>query len=173
MVLSLLERTRRNHALEHATLNLAGKRHPGAQLVGLSGPFGFTVYTSLTAKEIVPAAMEALKRLQSGEGSLRVHPNCGTNLVVTAGLTTLATLIGLKGEKRSSLRTYLDRLPHLVLLNVFALLAGPSLGEWVQANVTTDPNLAGVEIASVFTDNYSGLRRIRVRTRHATPQQAL
>lgn len=165
MFRSLLSRIRRNHALEHATLNLVGKKYPGAQSIGISGPFGFTIYTTLTAKEIIPAAMDALKRLQSGEGNLRVHNNCGTNLVVTAGLTTLATLIGMKGEKRSPLRKYLDRLPHLVLLNVFALLAGPSLGEWIQANVTTDSNLTGVEIASVFTDNYSGLQRIRVRTR--------
>ena len=167
MPISLLKRIRRNHALEHATLNLVSDKYPHAQLVGLSGPIGFTIYTSLTAKEIVPAAMEALKRLQSGDGGLRVHHNCGTNLVVTAGLTTLATLIGIGGKTKSPLRKHLDRLPHLILLNVLALLAAPSLGEWVQANVTTDPNLDGVEIASVFTDYYSGLQRIRVHTRYA------
>ena len=104
MFRSLFSRIRHNHALEHATLNLVSKKHPGAQSIGLSGPFGFTIYTSLTAKEIIPAVMDALKRLQSGEGNLRVHHNCGTNLVVTAVLTTLATLIGMKDELRRRLR---------------------------------------------------------------------
>ena len=164
MNLSLLDRIRRNHALEHATLNLLGRRHPGAQAMGLSGPRGFTIYTSLTAEEIVPAVMDALKRLKSGEAALRVHRNCGTNTVVTATLTTLATLLGIRGT-HPSLRKNLERLPHLILLNVLALLAAPPLAEWVQGTLTTDANVANVEIASVFTDYYRGLQRIRVHTR--------
>lgn len=164
MNLSFIHRIRRNHALEHATLNLLGKRHPGAQAMGISGPRGFTIFTSLTAEEIVPAAMEALKRLKAGEGALRVHRNCGTNTVVTATLTTLATLLGIQGTK-SSFRKSLERLPHLILLNVLALLAAPTLAEWVQGTLTTDPDVVNVEIASVFTDYYRGLQRIRVHTR--------
>ncbi len=164
MNLSFIHRIRRNHALEHATLNLLGKRHPGAQAMGISGPRGFTIYTSLTAEEIVPAVMEALKRLKAGESALRVHRNCGTNTVVTATLTTLATLLGIRGEKPSIGKT-LERLPHLILLNVLALLAAPTLAEWVQGTFTTDANVAGMEIASVFTDYHRGLQRIRVHTR--------
>jgi hypothetical protein len=164
MDLSWIHRIRRNHALEHATLNLLGKRHPGAQAMGISGPWGFTIYTSLTAEEIVPAAMEALRRLKAGEGALRVHRNCGTNMVVTATLTTLATLFGIRGTKQS-FRKHLERLPHLVLLNVLALLTAPPLAEWVQGTLTTDPNVVNVEIASVFTDYSRGLQRIRVHTR--------
>jgi len=166
MNLSFIHHIRRNHALEHATLNLLGKQHPGAQAMGISGPRGFTIYTSLTAEEIVPAVMEALKRLKAGEGALRVHRNCGTNTVTTATLTTLATLLGIQGTK-PSLRKSLERLPHLILLNVLALLLAPTLSEWVQGTFTTDPNVANVEIASIFTDYYRGLQRIRVHTRQA------
>ena len=164
MDLSFIHRIRRNHALEHATLNLLGKQHPGAQAMGISGPRGFTIYTSLTAEEIVPAAMEALRRLKAGESALRVHRNCGTNMVTTATLTTLATLLGIQGKK-PSFRQSLERLPHLILLNVLALLMAPTLAEWVQGTFTTDSNLANMEIASVFTDYYRGLQRIRVHTR--------
>ena len=150
MLTALIKRTRRNHALEHATLNLVSNSYPHAQLVGFSGPKGFTVYTSLTAKEIVPAAMDALNKLKTGQHSLRVHHNCGTNLVVTATLTTLATFIGIGGTTETRLRKNAERLPHIILLNVLALLAAPPLAEWVQANVTTDANMADVEIASVF-----------------------
>ena len=126
MDLSFIHRIRRNHALEHATLNLLGKQHPGAQAMGISGPRGFTIYTSLTAEEVVPAAMEALRRLKAGESALRVHRNCGTNMVTTATLTTLATLLGIQGKK-TSFRQSLERLPHLILLNVLALLMAPTL----------------------------------------------
>lgn len=165
MIASLIERIRRNHALEHATLNLVSREYPGAQLVGFSGPLGFTIYTSLTAKEIVPAAMEALKRLKTGDQHLRVHHNCGTNLVVTATLTSLMTLIGLKGKRKLSFWEAVERFPHIIVLNALALLVSPVLGEWVQVHVTTNPHVANVEIASVFTDYHSGLQRIRVHTR--------
>ena len=165
MLTSLITRIRRNHALEHATLNLVGHKYPHAQALGMSGPVGFTIYTSLTAEEIVPAAMEALKRLKAGEHALCVHHNCGTNLVVTATLTTSATLFGIKGKE--SLHKRLERLPHLILLNVIALMVAPPLAEWIQAHVTTDPDVGALEIASVFTDHQSGLQRIRVHTRQA------
>jgi hypothetical protein len=165
MLTSLVTRTRRNHALEHATLNLVARAYPNAQALGVSGPGGFTIYTSLTAEEIVPAAMEALKKLKAGEHGLRVHKNCGTNLVVTATMTASATLLGINGKATS--RQRLERLPHLILLNALALLAAPPLAEWIQAHVTTDPDVREMEIASVFTDHQNGMQRIRVRTRQA------
>jgi hypothetical protein len=87
--------------------------------------------------------------------------------VVTAALTTAATLFGAQGQRDRSLGQRLERLPHLVLLNVLALLIARPLGEWVQATLTTNTDVARVEIASIFTDQWSGLRRIRVHTRQA------
>ncbi len=165
MLTSLISRTRRHHALEHATLNLLSRAYPGAQALGVSGPRGFTIFTSLTAEEVVPAVMEALKRLKAGEQSLRVHKHCGTNLIVTATLTTSATVLGVGGQ--STFRKRLEHLPHLILLNVIALLLAPPVAEWVQAHITTDPNVSALEIASVFTDHQSGWQRIRVHTRQA------
>jgi hypothetical protein len=156
-----------NHALEHATINLLSRRYPKAQIVGLSGPLGFTLYSSLTAEEIIPAAREALRALRAGDVDLAVHENCGTNLVITASLTTLATLVGLGLRSRRSFRQFLERLPQAVLLNTVALVAAGPLARWVQANVTTNPDVGGVEIASFFTDYQGGLRRVRVHTRPA------
>ncbi|HQE91883.1 MAG TPA: DUF6391 domain-containing protein [Anaerolineae bacterium] len=164
MSVSLLTRTRRNHALEHATLNLVGLAYPNAQALGVSGPMGFTIYTSLTAEEIVPAAMEALKRLKAGEHALCIHKNCGTNLVITATLTAAPTLLGI--NSKATLRQRLERWPHFILLDVLALLIAPPVAEWIQAHLTTDPHVATLEIASIFTDHQGGLQRIRVRTRH-------
>ncbi len=164
MLAALFNRIRRNHALEHATINLVTQSYPMAKIAGFSGPLGFTLYTSLTAEEIVPAVRQSLKRLKNGEHNLRIHANCGTNLVVTATLTTLTTLFGVH-RKPVSAQKRLERLPHLILLNVLALLAARPLGEWIQSYVTTDTNLSDTEIASIFTDYQGGLRRIRVHTR--------
>ncbi|MBN2006131.1 MAG: hypothetical protein JXA21_22435 [Anaerolineae bacterium] len=165
MIISLLQHIRRNHSLEHATINLVTEQYPLAQVVGFSGPWGFTLYTSLTAEEIVPAVMKALQRLKAGESNLRIHANCGTNLAVAAMLTAGATLLG-TGKETSWLKR-LERFPQLILLNVLALMVARPLGEWVQAHLTTDPDLTQMDIASIFTDLQGHLRRIRVHTRQA------
>lgn len=165
MLSTFVNRIRCNHTLEHATINLITQRYPLAQVLGFSGPLGFTLYTTLTAEEVTPAAMQALKRLKGGETALRLHANCGTNMVVTATLTTLAALVGIGNSP--SFRKRLERLPQAILLSVAALLAARPVGEWVQAHVTTATDLAQVEIASIFTDYQGGLRRIRVYTRQS------
>lgn len=164
MLKTMLSHLRRNHALEHATINLSSQRYPGAKIAGMSGPLGFSLYTSLSADAVVPLVREALAALKAGQAHLAVHHNCGTNIVVTATLTTLATLMGIGKRTRRPVRRLLERLPYAVLLNTFALLAAPSAGQWVQSRLTTDPHVEGVGIGSIFTDYRGGLQRIRVHT---------
>ena len=165
MLKTLLGRLRRNHALEHATINLASQRYPGVNIIGLSGPLGFSLYTSLSADKIVSLVREALTALKAGHNHLAIHPNCGTNIVVTATLTTLATLLGLGKRTKRPVHRLVERLPYAVLLNAVALLAAPSAGQWIQSTVTTDPHLEGVEIGALFTRPHrGGLQRIRVHT---------
>lgn len=170
-----LERTRQNHALEHATINLLTRRYGGAHVMGVSGPAGFTLYATLTAEEIVPAAQAALDALKAGDHALAIHENCGTNLVITAGFATLATILGLgylpgrdgegdESQRRVWLR-FLERLPQAVLLNALALVFAAPVARWVQANVTTHGDVDDLEIASFFTDTQGGLNRVRVHTR--------
>ena len=103
MLLKLARRIRRNHALEHATINLLSRRQGDSQTVGISGPRGFTLYTNLTLEEVYPAVQQALAALQNGHKELAIHPNCGTNLLTTALLTTITTVLGLRRsrERRS------------------------------------------------------------------------
>jgi hypothetical protein len=134
MLSTFVNRIRCNHTLEHATINLITQRYPLAQVLGFSGPLGFTLYTTLTAEEVTPAALQALKRLKGGETVLRLHANCGTNMVVTATLTTLAALVGLGNSP--SFRQRLERLPQAILLSVAALLAA---GQWGNGCKLTSP----------------------------------
>lgn len=166
MIKKLISRLRRNHALEHATINLAFERYPGVQVIGLSGIRGFTLYTTLSVDRVVPLVRGALAALQAGEAQLAVHHNCGTNVVVTASLTTLATLLGMGPRTRRPVRRFVERLPYAVMLNALALLVAPSAGQWMQQKVTTDPDLDGVEIGSLFSVRHGGMQRIRVHTIH-------
>jgi hypothetical protein len=176
---ALLNRTRRNHALEHATLNLLMRRYPSAQIAGLSGPLGFTLLSSLTAEQIIPAIRESLDLLRAGQSDLAVHEHCGTNLVITAALTTFATVAGLgayalpRNRQTRAPLALLERLPHVVLLNVVALIAASPLSRWVQANVTTNADLRDLEIVSILTDYQGRLHRISVQTREAEAAQRI
>jgi hypothetical protein len=150
--------------LEHATISVLNQRHPKAQVMGLSGPRGFTLLTNLTAEEVYPAVQNALDRVRKGQKGLCIHPNCGSNMLAAATLTTAATLLGMGGMKAKR-RERLERLPNAILLNVLALLVARPLGEWVQANLTVDPSLEQVEVTSIVCDEQGGLNRIRVDTR--------
>jgi len=162
MLTSLFNRVRRNHALEHATINVLTQHYPHAQVMGLSDFGGFTLHTSLRAEKVVPVIDQALARLQAGEYNLRIHPNCGTNLVVTAIMTSLATVLGMGAT--TDPRKRLERFPQAVLLNVIALLFARPVAAWVQANISTDADVSQMHIATVTTGKHRHGYRIRVYT---------
>jgi len=162
MPTSLLNRVRRNHALEHATINVLTQIYPHAQVVGLSDPAGFTLHTPLSIEKVTPAIKQALARLQAGEHNLRIHPHCGTNLVVTATMTTLATLIGI--GVTTERRQRMERLPQAVLLNVLALLVARPVATWVQAHISTDADMHLMQVIAITASKREQVNHIRVRT---------
>ncbi len=155
--------TRYNHALEHATLHLLQRRYPSATMMGFSDGHGITFYSQLSAEEILPALHEAQMQLRNGASGLAVHPHCGTNLVVAALLTTLASWLGLASSTRQS---RLDRFSRVMMFNLVVLYAAPSIGNWTQAHLTTDAALPEVAISSLFADEWGKLRRVRVNLRY-------
>ena len=177
---ALLDHVRKNHALEHATINLLSLRYPDAHIMGFSGRFGFVIYSTIAPEEVISSVREGLKQLRAGASQLAIHASCGTNLVVAASLTTLATLLGMgdllmvggDGDDRRSAQRWgwklAERLPQAVLLNVIALfLAGP-IGRWIQSHVTTNAELGELDVVSFVTDIRGGRRRVRVYTRLTT-----
>ncbi len=166
MLAKLLRRIRRNHALEHATIALLSRRYPGMTAMGFSGPRGFTLFTDLTAEEVYPTVKKALRMLKRGHSALAIHPNCGTNLIVAAVLTTGATALGLQSP-REKWEDRLERFLQLVVVNALALVVARPLGSWLQSHLTVDANVTGVEIASILTRYQGGMQRIEVRTRQA------
>jgi hypothetical protein len=163
MIRSFLSRTRRNHGLEHATLNLLAKSHPGKAYSGHSDGGGFWVIGEIPTEILESTVMEALSRLKAGQSGLAVHPYCGTNLLVSgfaAGVAGSAGLIG--AGKRPADK--LERVPLITLFSVLALIAARPLGPVIQKKVTTSGDPGALKIHSINKHKINGLPAHRVKT---------
>ncbi len=140
------QRLRQHHAIEHATISVLSKMIPNTHVVARSDLQGFIVYGDVDTLALQQATEQGLNRLQAGESDLAVHPNCGTNLVAAGLLSGLAALTaGSVGRNRS----WVDRLPSAVLGATVGLILAQPFGRWLQVNVTTSPDVAGVRISQV------------------------
>jgi hypothetical protein len=145
--LPVVDRTRRNHGLEHATITILSQRHRGLSLVGRSTPNGFHLYGDITTEQLESAVQEALRRMKAGEASLAVHPNCGTNFV-TAGIAAgVAAYVGFLGANSATARR--DRLPLVTLLATAALMLAQPLGLELQRHITTSGEMRDLQVTRV------------------------
>lgn len=142
----LVRQTRRNHALEHATITVLSGQVRGLTMAGRSDSTGFILIGDASSDKIEAAAHEALRRLRGGERSLAIHPNCGTNLVTTALLASLSSMVGLFGVGR---RGYWQRLPLVMVLVILSLFTSQPLGLSLQRHITTDGDPADLEIVRI------------------------
>jgi len=153
----LISRTRRNHALEHATIHMLSERHDKFSAQGHSDYRGFhlNIYGDVSDEEVTAAVAEAHRRMKGGEHHLAVHPNCGTVLLTTATLGALASqsAFGLEqrrqGRSRMDISVFFNALPAAILAGVVSLIISKPLGMAIQAKFTTDGDLGNLEVASV------------------------
>jgi hypothetical protein len=143
--MNIWEKTKRNHGLEHGTIALIMNRftrqHP---IAGYSIASGFFVVGGVTTEQVETCSAEALSRMQAGEADLAVSSFCGTNIVVTAALTMIATLTGyhtagggLRGLNRAFSNTAL------------ATVASQPLGRMMQRRYTISADVGEMRIMSV------------------------
>lgn len=144
----IISSVRKNHALEHATINILTKKHRGKRIVGHSDHAGFWLHTELSTEEVTEAVTEALARLQNGESKLAYHPNCGTNTAVSGIAAGLGAFVGMWGVGNKT-RDRLQRLPLVALFATLALIFTKPLGKQVQKKISTDPNPGGLQIIQI------------------------
>ena len=144
--LPYIRRTRRNHALEHATITIMSTRLRNLRIAGRSDAGGFILIGDVPTESVEQAAEDALIRLGRGEHKLAIHPNCGTNLVTTGFMTSIAAMVGLTGAER---RQWLGRLPLVMGLVIFAGILSQPLGLSLQEHITTDADPDDTEILNV------------------------
>lgn len=148
--MSIIQRVRRNHATEHATIHVLSSRISNLAVAGRADHKGFFLYGDVPTEMVRVAVQEALHRLQTGEAHLAVHPRCGTNLAVAGLLAGFSSLVATAGRPQS----LLDRLPRMLLATTLAVLAAQPLGPLIQEKITTSPDLDGVKIDEVTREKF-------------------
>ncbi|MDJ0716257.1 MAG: DUF6391 domain-containing protein [Prochloraceae cyanobacterium] len=139
---------RQVHALEHATVwvlsetdKASNNREASANLNqkdnenlgGLSTERGFYLYGQVNPLALKRAVLAALKRIQSGEWDLAVHPRCGTNLSVAMFLTTGLVL----GAHLLLPRGPIEQVIGVGIAATTAAQLAPDLGREAQKYLTT------------------------------------
>ena len=157
---SIIDRTRQNHAIEHATVAVLLERGARPPLAGNATPGEFYIYGKVSKEEVASAASEALGRLKQGARELAVSPYCGTNLVVGALIAGLISAI-IMGRTRGRLR----RIPVVATAVLGSALLGRPVGNMIQRRYTTLADVEDVEITGVNSISVRGFMFHRVRTR--------
>ncbi len=133
---------RRNHALEHATLNVLTERHGTPVLNGAAVDAGFVLRGWVNPSEVASAAQEGLHRLQAGETELAYHPRCGTSLATGELLTWSALLLALLYAGRLTVAAF------LLIIGISWVLS-PFAGKLVQRYLTTTPDARDLTIGGI------------------------
>lgn len=162
--LPLILETRRNHALEHATIHVLAGKHPHRHLMGHSNPTGFFILGNLDTEDVKTAVTQALTRLRAGESRLAIHAGCGTNFATTVLLAGTLAWMPLSGSK--SLRRRLWMLPFALGFGLLGYMLSQLLGPWLQANVTTETDMGALQIEEVIPLRRRGVAVHRVITSH-------
>lgn len=140
--------TRRNHALEHATMKVLAERFKGLKMMGHSNPGGFLLFADLPTELVTDAVLEARKRLQAGESQLAIHPGCGTNIAASSLLAGSASSIFLMALSRGKTPKWWQILISTIIAVPVYILSKP-LGPHLQEMITTDAEISDLDVKLV------------------------
>jgi len=134
---------RRNHAIEHATINVleesAGHR---LNVSGLSKEDGFYIAGIQNQEMIEQAAVNGLRLLKSGNCQLAIHRRCGTDVAIANFISAVVFFMLLFS---TGLFSFLNIIVALLLSN----LVSPYLGEIIQKYFTTSCEVGNMEIVGL------------------------
>jgi hypothetical protein len=139
--------TRRNHALEHATLHMLEAKHPDRHLAGHSNPSGFFIFANVTTEELAAAINQAISRLRAGERNLAIHAGCGTNMAASMVMSSALAFVPISGRKSTLARLLL--IPVGVMFALLGYALSQPVGPWLQARVTTQADLGDMRVVDV------------------------
>ncbi|MDO9509356.1 MAG: DUF6391 domain-containing protein [Thermovirgaceae bacterium] len=141
-------KVRRNHAMEHATINIIQEKTGVAGLSGMAFDDGFSISGMFDPDGILRASREAQRRLSGGEKHLALSRRCGTTIVVVNTISAIVFIFLLFMTGKLAI------VPVLLSL-LAACILGPVASPWVQRFITTDPDVKSTEITGVETRSRS------------------
>lgn len=157
MLAKIISRIQRNHGLEHATIHVLSTKQNNFSAQGHSGIRGFhlNIYGDVPENVVIESVEEAFRRMKNGEHELAVHPNCGTVLLTTATMATVAAQAAFSVEhyrrkgSRFSPAFILNAMPSAILAAVVALILSRPVGLHIQRKYTTDGDLGDMQLLRV------------------------
>lgn len=117
-------------------------------MAGHSNPTGFFLFGDIPTEMVMDDVVEALRRLQSGESDLAIHPGCGTNLTLLGLVPSVFALLVMNGTTTNKQRK--DRFSALFLAILAGIFLGKKLGPLAQREVTTDADLSGMRVVEII-----------------------
>lgn len=144
---------RKNHALEHATINVLEKDYGCNNLAGYAKEEGFYIIGLNNIIDVEQAARKGLMLMKEGGKSLAIHRRCGTSLTA-ANFVSAVIFLGLL------IATGYFSILSMIIAIVISQLVGPFLGEAVQKKFTTTPDVDEMEIVSAnYGENTNFLKQ--------------
>ena len=137
---------RKNHALEHATINVIEERWGRrGVLSGYARENGYYIIGPVDPETLEWASHEAWERLARGEVELAIHSRCGTSIAVASFTTAVIFILLL-------VFTHALNIFLVILAILLGQIFGPFLGEFTQRYFTTDPDVRNIRILGVEYD---------------------
>ncbi len=163
MLIDTFSRTRRNHGLEHATMNFLNSRYPKRAFAGHSDWRGFWIMGEISTEELREVVEGALQALRSGRQELAIHANCGTNMVASGTMAGLAGAVGMMGVGEKP-RDKMERIPRVAVLATLALMLSRPLGPFIQKHLTTSGIPQGLEVVEISRHKRGEMTAHRIST---------
>ena len=133
---------RRNHAIEHATINVLEERYGAHTLDGYSTNEGFRIRGPIDPAMLLDAAREGLLRLQRDDRALAINVRCATTLT-TSFLLLNATFMSILATLK------LWEVPGIMVTLLLSALGSLSLSRWMQHGIITSMDVKGMSIGSI------------------------
>jgi len=140
------KRIRKNHSLEHATVNVLEQRYGrNLRIGGLAYANGFSLSgpDMPSPYEVMDAAREGHLRMTQGETGLAIHPRCGTSIAAANFLFSLVFILVLFSYHHLSIW-------NLILAFLAANLVSKPFGMTLQRFFTTYPDVRDIEILDIY-----------------------
>ncbi len=152
--LLLSRQMRRNHALEHATINLLRRRHARITLFGMPDQHGFHLRGRVPHDAVIRATQEGIRRLKQGERSLAWSRRCPTSLVATQVILSVIFLVIVLSIWREFIA------PVLLTALMAGALLGPPVSPYVQRWLLVEPDPGSLEFRDLEIEEPTGRLRI-------------
>ena len=163
MEIGFINKIRRNHAVEHATVAVMVEDGLHGLVAGYATSNGFWLFSKAGNQEVMNASKNALARLCHGENNLAVSKNCGTNIALTVIMTDLAFQLYRRVTKSKSS----DLGPRILIAAASIAISNP-LGLKIQQYFTTLSDVSQVRIIKVNSYKFGKMYLHKVNTAQST-----